>query len=124
MMKKLFSALVISCFLATSVGCGAFKAKAKDAEKTAVDCAKADLGINVPGGVFSLLMTVVGILYEGGMDWKADIAKLESSFGPGLIHCAVVAAEQMFRPAPSLVPVTGDQVESPHDRALQALGLK
>ncbi len=119
-MKKLLSLSVVASLLFSCSG----SQKAAAVGQVAIDCAKADLGQTVASAGLSVLMTVVGIIFSGGATWQSDLAALEAKYGPEVLACAEQVAEELFRtPAPA-VPATGDMTESPHDRALKALGGK
>lgn len=126
-MKKLLSTLLLSSFLYSASGCT--KTQVTAGENAAIDCAKADLGQTVESAGLSVLMTVMSIIFDGGVNWVGDLAAIGAKYGPEVLACAEKVAEAAFR-TPSTGSgagsglSTGAEAVSPHDRAVQALSGK
>ena len=123
-MKKLISSQVLAFTLATlpaAAGCSWFSHAATVAKADAIECAKQDLGQTVAGGVESLLLTVVTIVFNGGANWQADLDALAAKFGPETLACCAKVAQDLFSTG-SGSPSTGLDLDTPAQRAAKALG--
>lgn len=120
---------LLSLVLLASLGCSALKKDETTVATTIDTCAKQDLGtqVSVGGEIESIGLAVLGIIFEGGMNWQADLAALSTMYGPELVTCAEQVAEAVFRTAPasagsgSALATATEQTQTPHDRAVLAL---
>lgn len=116
-MRKSLITLVTAAAVATS-GCSWFKKESTVVKQGVIDCAKQDLGQTIPEAGLSLLMVVAGIIFEGGLNWQADLDKLATKYGPDAVQCAAHIADLMFRtPADGSGASTAESIETPSNRA-------
>src|SRR5262249_3058070 len=121
---RLIGAIVTAFVLVSlpaSAGCSWFKKEAAVAKADIIDCAKQDLGQTVEEAGMSLAMTVAMIIFSAPAGWQDVLHQLEAKYGADAIGGAEKLAGDLFKPPPSTTPETGEKVESPYDRAKQAL---
>jgi hypothetical protein len=96
-MKKLTSLLVVVALAAPTVGCGSHAGTI--VKNDLIDCGKQDLGQTVKEAGVSLLMTVMGILVQGGTNWRQDLSALGGEYGSDAVSCAAKIAADLFKNA-------------------------
>lgn len=95
-MKKLTSLLLAVALAAPAAGC---QHSGTIIKNDLIDCGRQDLGQTVKEAGVSLLMTVVGILVQGGTNWRQDLSSLGGEYGSDAVSCAVKIASDLFKNA-------------------------
>jgi len=119
--RLLASALALTV-AAAPAGCAQAKKDATVVKQDLVECAKQALGQTVVEAGASLLMTVIAIIATSGDNWQADLDALAAKYGADALACATKIASDLFKPAPTLTPTTGNMNDSPYARSQLALG--
>lgn len=114
-MKKLTSLLLVVALAAPTVGC---QHSGTIIKNDLIDCGRQDLGQTVKEAGVSLLMTVVGILVQGGTNWRQDLSSLGGEYGSDAVSCAVKIASDLFKNATSTGSGSGSSAPSTADADL------
>ena len=108
-MKKLSALLATVAILTACIS---------SAQKTAVDqaalaCSEKELSTIVPGAGESLGLYVLDTIVGGAADWETALVSLATTYGPGLVACAVQIADAYFSTATSTgsAAVTSDGID-------------